>query len=188
MTQANMTQPAEIAFQPEEWQERTLADLIRYIVSRHHAYLREELPAIDTLLAASTIDKSDVRTAELARLTNAFRQFRRGIEEHLKKEEAILFPMIEKLEMARHAGQEPPRFPFGSIAHPISVMEQEHERARQELAQIRTLTSGYTTLPGAANGQPSTLRNLNEVDSDLQVHSRLEDEILFPRAIGLERV
>lgn len=180
MTQVNIIQPAGIAFQPGEWQDRTLADLIRHIVSKHHTYLREELPAIEGLLA-------DARAVELSRLTNVFRQFRRGIEEHLKKEEAILFPMIEKLETARDAGQEPPRFPFGSIAHPISVMEQEHERARQELAQIRTLTAGYTTLPGVSDTQAPALRKLRDVDDDLGVHSQLEDEILFPRAIGLER-
>ena len=180
MAQVTMTQPAEIAFQPEEWQDRTLADLIRYIVSKHHTYLREKLPVIENLLVGA-------RAAELARLTSVFRQFRRGIEEHLKKEEAILFPMIEKVETARHAGQEPPRFPFGSIAHPISVMEQEHERARQELAQLRTLTTGYTTFPGLSDGPSSALGKLHDVERDLEVHSRLEDEILFPRAIDLER-
>ncbi len=188
MTQANMIQPAEIASQPEGWQDRALTDLIRYIVSKHHAYLREELPAIDRLLAAPTIDKSDARAAELGRLANLFRQFRRGIEEHLKKEEAILFPMIEKIEAARHSGHEMPRFPFGSIAHPISVMEQEHERARQELAQIRTITSGYAPPAGLSDDQSSAFQKLQDVESDLEVHSRLEDEVLFPRAIGLERV
>jgi regulator of cell morphogenesis and NO signaling len=186
MTQAAMPQPADIAFRPEEWQDRTLADLIRYIVSRHHAYLRAELPAIDRLLASPAIDNSDARAGERSTLTNIFRQFRRGIEEHLKKEEAVLFPMIEKVETARQAGQELPRFPFGSIAHPISVMEQEHQRARQELAQMRTLTTGYTTLPGLSDGQSAVLRKLKDIESDLEVHSRLEDEVLFPRAIGLE--
>lgn len=188
MTQTNTIQPVDSAFKPEEWQHSALVDLIRYIISKHHAYLRKELAAIDNMLAVPAADKSDARVGELTRLTNVFRQFRHGIEEHLKKEEAILFPMIEKVETARHAGQALPRFPFGSIAHPISVMEEEHERARQELAQIRSLTSGYTVLPGLSGGQSPALGMLKDMESDLDVHSRLEDEVLFPRAIDLERI
>lgn len=188
MTLANMIQPAGIAFQPEEWQDRTLADLIRHIVSKHHAYLREELPAIGRLLAPPATDKNDARTAELGRLTNLFGQFRRGMEEHLKKEEAILFPMIESIETARHTGHALPRFPFGSIAHPISVMEQEHERARQELVEIRKLTSDYTAIPAGCGEQRSSFERLRALDNDMEIHSRLEDEVLFPRAIGLEQV
>lgn len=183
-----MTPAVETELFAPEWRNSTLRDLIRHIVLKHHAYLREELPAIDLLLSVSATTGNDARSGEPATLTKIFRQFRRGIEEHLKKEEVILFPMIEKLEAARDAGQAPPRFSFGSIAHPISVMEEEHERARQELAQIRTLTAGFTMIPPAYGGHSSALLKLQDVDNDLQVHSRLEDEILFPRAIGLERV
>jgi regulator of cell morphogenesis and NO signaling len=96
--------------------------------------------------------------------------------------------MIEKIESARVAGQGPPRLSFGSIEHPIAVMEQEHERARKDLAEIRALTGEYTTLSGIGEEPASILEKFRTLDADLEIHSRLEDEILFPRAIGLERV
>ncbi|MGA8594055.1 MAG: hemerythrin domain-containing protein [Bryobacteraceae bacterium] len=183
-----MTQATDNAPQLEEWQNRTLADLIQCIVARHHMYLREEFPAIETLLRDSAQNRSDQPADSLAALIKTFRQFRRGMEEHMKKEEAILFPMIEKIESARGAGREPPRLPFGSIGHPIAVMEQEHEQARKELAEIRTLTSDYTTVPTEPGEQASMLERLKALDADMEIHSRLEDEVLFPRAIGLERI
>ena len=184
MTQAKMTQAADIACQLEEWQNRTLAGLIRHIVAKHHTYLREELPAIESLFDGPAKGQS---ASQPDGLTRIFRQFRRGMEEHMKKEEAILFPMIEKLERAREAGSAAPRLPFGSIGHPIAIMEQEHERARKELAEIRTLTDGYTRVPAGAGEQTSALDRIKALDADMEIHSRLEDEILFPRAIGLEQ-
>ncbi len=97
MTQANMTEAADIACQVEEWRNRTLADLIRYIVAKHHTYLREELPAIESLLAGPSKNPG---ASQPDGLTRIFRQFRREMQEHMKKEEAILFPMIERLENA----------------------------------------------------------------------------------------
>jgi regulator of cell morphogenesis and NO signaling len=66
-------------------------------------------------------------------------------------------------------------------------MEQEHERARRELAEIRALTGGYTTLSGIGEEHASVLEKFRTLDADLEIHSRLEDEVLFPRAIGLEQ-
>ena len=176
MTQPNITNtPADL----EQWQRSRLAELVQHIVTIHHGYLREELPTIGKLLLA--------RDA-IEPLTKIFLQFEQEMEEHMKKEEAILFPMIEKIESARVAGQEPPRLPFGSIELPIAVMEQEHERARRELAEIRTLTGGYRTLSGIGEEHASVLEKFRTLDADLEIHSRLEDEVLFPRAIGLEQV
>jgi regulator of cell morphogenesis and NO signaling len=124
----------------------------------------------------------------MAGLTRIFRQFRRGMEEHMKREEAVLFPMIEKLETARVAALDAPRWPFGSIGRPIEMMEQEHDRARKELAEIRTLTNDYTSIPAMAAEQAAALDRLKALDVDMEIHSRLEDEILFPRAIALERI
>ena len=178
MSQANMIQESDIACRIEEWQNRTLADLIGYIIAKHHTYLREALPAVENLLLPASNDTA---------LMSTFRRFRREMEEHMKKEEAILFPMIDRLEKARETGSAPPKLPFGSIGHPIAVMEEEHERARKELAEIRAVTGDYTRVPSGAGAQTSALDKLKALDADLEIHSRLEDEILFPRAIGLER-
>ncbi|HXE13887.1 MAG TPA: hemerythrin domain-containing protein [Bryobacteraceae bacterium] len=155
---------------------------MRHIIAQHHSYLRTRLPAIEILVAGLEENQSDTTT-----LKRLVRQFRSEMDQHMKKEEAILFPMIEKLENAASSGIEIPRFPFGSIANPIAVMEEEHERSRGELAEIRSITNGYTSAPGRCADERSVLEGLKELDVDMDIHSRLEDEILFPRAIGLER-
>lgn len=160
-----------------EWRDRKLADLIQYIVAKHHEYLRGELPAMEGMLASERGN----RQSHEDELIKVFRQFSRGMLNHMQKEEMILFPMIERLESARMAGQEPPALPFGTIEHPIAVMEQEHEQARRELAEIGGLTAGFT------QGETSMLQRLSNLNVDMDIHSGLEDNILFPRAVDLER-
>jgi regulator of cell morphogenesis and NO signaling len=188
MIEAKITPGTCTTLQAKDWDNRTLAELIQHIIAAHHQYLREEFPALETLLTHSSKGRSEPQTDSFAGLIKIFRQFRRGMEEHMKREESVLFPMIEKLESARAAGLAAPRWPFGSIGRPIEMMEQEHDRARKELAEIRTLTSDYTSIPTMAAEQSSTLDKLKALDGDMDVHSRLEDEILFPRAIALERI
>lgn len=187
MIEANVSQASAAQF--EEWRNRTLADLIQHIVATHHKHLREELPALETLLTHPAKNSSGTLSVQNhAEVSKIFRQFRRAMEEHMKKEEAILFPLIEKLETARAAGQSAPPLTFGSIRHPIAVMEQEHEQARKELAEIRNLTNDYTRILHQLEEQSCILERLKVLDADMQIHSRLEDEILFPGAIGLERM
>jgi regulator of cell morphogenesis and NO signaling len=188
MIEAKITPHTPTTLREKKWESRSLAELIQHIIAAHHQYLREELPALETLLMQSSKGRSEPQTDSVAALIKIFRQFRRGMEEHMKREEAVLFPMIEKLESAHAAGLAPPRWPFGSIGRPIEMMEQEHDRARKELAEIRSLTKDYTRIPAMAAEQPSTLDKLKALDGDMEIHSRLEDEILFPRAIALERI
>lgn len=171
------TRSSVAAPHPEDWRGRKLADLIRHIVAKHHEHLREELPAMERMLSL----KHSASQPQTGELLKTFRQFSHGMINHMKKEEAVLFPMIEKIESARNAGEEPPQLPFGTIEHPIAVMEEEHEQARKELAEIRALTNGFT------QGESSALKRLKILDADMGIHSGLEDEILFPRAIALER-
>lgn len=183
-----MTETVSNLSEVKAWQNNKLADLIHHIVAKHHTFLREELPALEALLCHIVESGRDQSLNGSAGLVKTFRQFRRGLEQHMKKEEAILFPMIENLESAIDNGQKRPQFAFGSIAHPIAVMEQEHEQARKELAEMRALTTDYTRVPVQFGEHPSTLERLRALDADMEIHSRLEDEVLFPRAIGLERV
>ena len=78
---------------------------------------------------------------------------------------------------------------LAQLARPIEMMEQEHDRARKELAEIRYAHQAtILASPLWQENRPSTLDKLKALDGDMEIHSRLEDEILFPRAIALERI
>ncbi len=162
-----------------DWSGATLDALIRHIIGEHHAFLREELPAIDCLIATWSAAAGEDHSGAPQSVRSVFRQFRRELDGHLKKEEEILFPMIAKIESAVTRGERAPRQTFGSIAHPIAIMEAEHEFSRQCLEALRDLMRQCTI-------SAEIRARIAAMERDLEIHSALEDRILFPRAIEME--
>jgi regulator of cell morphogenesis and NO signaling len=65
-------------------------------------------------------------------------------------------------------------------------MMAEHDSAGEALATLRRLTRDYQPPAGATPGLAHFYGELEALDRDLREHIRLEDDILFPRAIALE--
>jgi regulator of cell morphogenesis and NO signaling len=169
-----------------DWTQAPLRDLIRHIVGTHHEYLKLELPRIAQRLAKvmRVYGQQDAET--LAALPDVFGGLKAELEEHLHKEEVILFPYVERYEAAVQAGGSVPPVPFGSVANPIRMMEHEHDNAGEALRKLRASTRDYTVPAHACITYRSLIEGLRELEQDLHQHIHLENNILFPRAIALE--
>ncbi|MCC7155280.1 MAG: iron-sulfur cluster repair di-iron protein [Bryobacterales bacterium] len=180
---------AAIAGRPADetdWSEASLRDLIRHIVEKHHEYLKLELPRISQRLQKVMRVYGQQDQATLAYLPQLFAGLQSEMELHMHKEEAILFPFIERLESSVSGGGSAPQGPFGSIANPIAMMEHEHDSAGTALKSMRENTNGFAVPDYACVTYRSLLDGLRELEQDLHIHIHLENNILFPRAIALE--
>jgi regulator of cell morphogenesis and NO signaling len=106
----------------------------------------------------------------------------------MQKEEQILFPYIDALDLANrsHASVEPPF--FQTVKNPIHAMMKEHDAAGELLRQIRNASSEYTVPADACTSFKALYQDLKEFEADLHQHVHLENNILFPRAVELETV
>ena len=66
-------------------------------------------------------------------------------------------------------------------------MEREHEDAAGELRLIRELTGGYATPADGCTTYAGCMAELERFERDLHRHIHLENNVLFPRALDLER-
>jgi regulator of cell morphogenesis and NO signaling len=105
---------------------------------------------------------------------------------HMFKEENILFPYIKILDSKTGAHQA--GAPFSTVQAPINMMEMEHESAGGIMARIRELTLDYTLPEGACGSYRLLYSLLEDFEKDLHIHVHLENNILFPKAIELEKV
>jgi regulator of cell morphogenesis and NO signaling len=167
-----------------EWRLPVLVD---YIVTKHHAYVRDALPV---LLAHSTkIAKvHGKRHPELVRVAHLVEHVAAEMTSHMMKEEHVLFPYILELASAAERGGPAPFAPFGTVANPIHMMEVEHEAAGNAMFEIRELTDGYEVPADGCTTYAVCLRELDAFERDLHAHVHLENNILFPRAAALEPV
>jgi regulator of cell morphogenesis and NO signaling len=167
-----------------DWQTAPLSDLVDHIVTTHHAYLQSELPRLEAM-AARVAEKHADKHPYALDVQQVFLSLKDELLSHMRKEEMILFPWIQRTEAARAGAAAAPASCFGSVANPISVMEAEHEFAGQALLELRRLTSDYTPPEDACNGFRGLLHGLTELEADLHLHIHLENNILFPRALAL---
>lgn len=166
----------------EDWTQASLATLCDHIEQTHHAYLRTELPRLTTLIA-KIVDAHGEVHPELSRVQHEFAALRGELEPHMFKEEQVLFPAIRRLERS----ETPPVFPFGTVANPIRMMEHEHDNAGNGLAHIRELTCEYRVPADACNTYRAALHGLSKLELDLHQHIHKENNVLFPRAMEMER-
>jgi regulator of cell morphogenesis and NO signaling len=173
--------------QEVDWQTAPIGDLIKHILGTHHEYLKLELPALGQRMSKVLSAHGERDPETLPRLAEVFAALRAELEMHLHKEEAILFPFIEEYGRAELQGRPVPPVPFGSIRRPIAMMEQEHAGAGDALVELRRLTRDYELPPYACGTVQALYQGLQALEGDLHTHIHLENNILFPRAVALER-
>jgi len=173
---------------PEEqrWTEAPLGNLTAHIVARHHRYVREEAPRVEALLE-KVVSKHDEAHPELKPIQETFVALSQELSAHMMKEEQVLFPFLEKMELAARTGGPAPIGCFESVEFPIARMLADHDDAGALTAKIRTLSGGYQAPAEACPTYRGLYHALEEFEHDLHHHVHLENNILFPRAVEMEQ-
>ena len=177
--------PGEAAATPD-FSQASLDELVSYIVSRHHGYVKQEIPRLEKLLS-KVVSVHGRNHAELVAIQGVFAALAAELTSHMMKEEMVLFPYVTQMEQALESGKRAPRAPFGTVGNPVHMMEMEHEDAGNALKELRSLTSDYTPPPDACFSYNTLFAALKEFETDLHQHIHLENNILFPRAVALEQ-
>jgi len=160
--------------------------LATYIEKTHHKYVESKIPVLREYLAKLCKVHGE-RHPELIEINDQFLEVSGELAQHMKKEELILFPRIKK--MVAHEEQNTPLEPahFGTVQNPISMMEHEHDDAGEIFRTIAKLTNQYTPPEDGCNTYRVTFSMLDEFEKDLHLHIHLENNILFPEALKLEK-
>jgi regulator of cell morphogenesis and NO signaling len=154
----------------ESWDEAPLNDIIEHILAAYHAPLAEELPRLASMARKVLAVHGDKDRERLSEILDVYLGLKADLEQHMAKEEQILFPLIQ-------SGQ-------GALANgPISVMEREHDSAATALRRLRELTNDYEVPKEACNTWRALWHGLAALEESLHRHIHLENNILFPRAL-----
>ena len=164
------------------FEKMSLTQLVDYIVQTHHAYVKNEMPQIQTYLQKVSSKHGD-RHPELNKIFQTFNAVKEEMEGHMKKEELILFPRIKELQKLSEDENAKPQLNITYLQSPITVMEQEHDHAGSLLNDIRILSDNYTPPQDACTTYRLSFASLKAFELDLHQHVHLENNILFPKAI-----
>ncbi|MBC7873166.1 MAG: DUF542 domain-containing protein [Ferruginibacter sp.] len=168
----------------DEWSTGFLAD---YIVNVHHQYLRNTLPVVVEYVKRF-LDGHLKKFPGLENLQSLVNKLHDDFLSHMQQQEQVFFPYIRQIAHA-HLHREP----YGSLLvrtlrKPLQeVSQQEYDLLYIILSQMREITQQYAIPSNACVTHRVTFSKLKELDNDLVQHMHLENQILFPKAIQVEK-
>ncbi len=167
----------------KSWPIDLLAD---YIEKKHHRYVEEKTQEIKPYLDKICRVHGE-HHPELFEINAHFNAAAGELAMHMKKEELVLFPFVRKMAKAKQdqVVLETPH--FGTVENPIQMMMDEHTTEGDRFRKIEALSNNYTPPQDACNTYRVTFALLKEFEQDLHLHIHLENNILFPKAIDLEK-
>lgn len=161
--------------------------LTDYIINVHHHYLRKALPGVKDHVDRFA-EGHRMKFGYLDKLQLLVIQLQRSFIPHLAHEEEIIFPYIRQISHAYHSQESYASLLVRTLRKPVEdMMAHEHDVTGRLLIQLRGLTDNYTTPENACISHRVTFHKLRELDSDIVQHMHLENNILFPKAIAMEK-
>jgi regulator of cell morphogenesis and NO signaling len=159
--------------------------LVAYLKKKHYYFVRQELPFLSNII--SGIDPEPQFAALMADLRIMFPLFVEDFIHHIHEEENRLFKRIELLHDI-----EENRF---SLVDAITILEKDpihkladqHEIHDDEMEGIRKLTGDYYLEADAPLTMKVLYHELQNFEQELRIHAKIEDELLFPKAVELEK-
>ena len=160
-----------------DWRREPLHRLVAHIVTTYHDRLRIELPRLEAM-AGKAAKAHATQDSYFTRLEDVIGELSADLNDHMHKEELVLFPAICGLENGE-------RHHAAWIQQPITVMEQEHDRAGALLAELRRITHQYAVPDWGCATVRALYQGLEALEASMHVHVHLENNVLFPRALAL---
>jgi regulator of cell morphogenesis and NO signaling len=100
----------------------------------------------------------------------------------------VIFPYIKQIYHAWRHRESYASLLVRTLRKPVEeVMQSEHETVGKQLNRMREITNHYSPPANACLTHKVTFSKLQELDNDLVQHIHLENNILFPKAIALEK-
>lgn len=158
--------------------------LADYIVEKHHGYVNEAIPPLTQFLD-KLCKVHGSNHPELFDIRDEFYASAGDLTAHMKKEETVLFPYIKRLVSQKAAGTEVSA--VGNVSGPINMMMMEHDIEGERFRRIEKLTSNFVPPDDACTTYRVAFSMLEEFQKDLHKHIHLENNILFPKALELEK-
>ncbi|WMJ89881.1 iron-sulfur cluster repair di-iron protein [Anaerocolumna sp. MB42-C2] len=159
-------------YQGSNFNEMSKVVLSAYIEDTHHSYLRKALPEVSELL--NTIVRVHGKNhRELYDVYKLFGKLKTDLEQHLIKEETLLFPVLDQvLENEKE------------VLSLTGEIVTEHEAAGEILRELRNVSGDYHLPEDVCNTYRKAYSLLIELEQDLHQHIHLENNILLKQYVS----
>lgn len=158
--------------------------LIEYLKHSHYVFIKQRLPFLTEMVNNFDSESEEIKNE----LKFVFPLFVHDFIEHIYEEEDTVFGYINSLIKAEK-GVESHLLQLQTKMLSISVkhFQIDHEIHDDQLKGIRRMTNNFEILESYDLPTKIVFAELKKMDRELHYHAKIENEILFPKALALER-
>lgn len=159
--------------------------VIQYLKHSHHIFIHKKLPFVSKLIEDLT--ESGIRQSQVIKdLQILFPLFVEDFIVHIHEEEDTLFHHIENLLLVTQNKYSLNRIYSEIEKHSIQFFALDHHSHDDEMRGIREITNNYSLLDKNDLHLRVIFEELKALEKELIIHAKIEDEILFIKALHLE--
>lgn len=159
--------------------------IIEYLKHAHFLFVKHKLPYIGRLVESFKADHKEYELVERD-LKTLYPLFFEDFVHHIYEEEDTLFKYINVLERAAKGQYNPSKLYNLMEKYSLQKCAMEHQGHDDEMRGIRKITKDYHLVPDAPLHVKVIYTELLAFEKSLKEHARIENEILFPKAMALE--
>jgi regulator of cell morphogenesis and NO signaling len=159
--------------------------LIEYLKHAHHTFVKQKLPYLARCVDNLVLNQ---RNNHLVKdLKFIFPLFLEDFIKHIYEEEDILFSYILSLYRVLNNKMNINSIFFQMEKYTIHDFAIEHSSEEDEMSGMRKITNNYDLSATDDVLMKIVLSELKAFDEEMKIHAKIEDEILFPKALLLEK-
>lgn len=159
--------------------------IIEYLKHSHFLFIKHKLPYIARLVENFKANHEDYKNVERD-LKLVFPLFVEDFIEHIYEEEDTLFHYIQALERASRGKFVHANLFYLLEKNSVQKFAVEHESHDDEMEGIRKITKDYLVQANTPVHIKVMYNELKDFEKALITHARIENEILFPKAMAIE--
>ncbi len=173
-------------FPGKHLQDFSIQLIIDYLSKTHQYYLNEKIPEIEQLID-QMIKKCYSHSKHAHLLRSFFKEYKEELTNHISREDETVFPYALKIEnkyLSRNQSSLEKKFTEG---YTIDSYRSEHNNIEEKLYDLKNIIIKYLPSPENQAFCAKVLSALFILEQDINDHSRIEDNVLIPKVILMEK-
>ncbi|MCU0446151.1 MAG: iron-sulfur cluster repair di-iron protein [Microscillaceae bacterium] len=160
--------------------------IIQYLKHTHYLFIKHKLPYVAQLIADLRPHK--IQNQTLVRdLQMLFPLLVEDFVKHIYEEEDTFFAYILTLHQAQSGKINLAKLYFEMEKNSIQFFALDHHTHNDEMRGIREITNNYALDSPPILHLQVIFEELKDLEKEIQKHAQIEDEILFVKAMQLEK-
>ena len=173
-------------FPQENLQDFSVSLITDYLGKTHRYYLDVKIPELEKLIN-QMVAECYANNKHAVLLESFFREYKNELIAHTKREDEKVFPYSISTELAFLGKDNSLIESTASEGYSIQEYSSEHDDIESKLYDLKNIIIKYLAPTGNTSLCSKVLTELFNLEKDLNDHSRIEEKVLIPKVLLMEK-